>query len=175
MGKIWYVLRSKPNKEAFLAGQLESRNITVLDLQVKVNPVNPRARHFKPYFPGYIFIHADLQIHPPVLFERIPGAARLVHVGDEIAYVPDTIIQAIRTRVEQVNAAGGEVLDSLKPGDRISVQSGPFEGYEGILDVKIPGTERVRILLQMLHDRKLVVEVPAGQVALKKTPSASRK
>jgi transcription antitermination factor NusG len=174
MGKVWYVLRAKPNKEAFLAGQLESRNITVLDLQVKVNPVNPRARRFKPYFPGYIFIQADLQKHPPVLFERIPCAARLVHIGDEIAFVPDTIIQAIRTRVEQVNAAGGEVLDSLNPGDRISVQSGPFEGYEGILDMKIPGTERVRILLQMLHDRKLVVEVPAGQVALKKTPAASR-
>ena len=97
MGKVWYVLRSKPNKEAFLAGQLESRNITVLDLQVKVNPVNPRARRHKPYFPGYIFIHTDLQQHPPVLFERIPGAARLVHVGNEIACVPDNIIQAIRS------------------------------------------------------------------------------
>jgi len=175
MIKVWYVLRSKPNKEAFLAGQLEARNIAVLDLQVKANPINPRARHFKPYFPGYIFIHTDLQQHPPVLFERIPGAARLVHVGNEIACVPDNIIQAIRSRVEQVNAAGGEVLEALKPGDRISLQSGPFAGYEGIFDTRITGTERVRIFLQMLHDRQMVVEVPAGQVISKKVPAASRK
>ena len=175
MGKVWYVLRSKPNKEAFLAGQLEARNIAVLDLQVKANPINPRARKFKPYFPGYIFIHTDLEKHPPVLFERIPGAARLVHIGNEIAFVPDTIVQAIRRRVEQINAAGGEVLDTLKPGDRVSLQSGPFEGYEGIFDSKITGTERVRILLQMLHDRQMVVEVPAGQVAPKKAPASSRK
>ncbi len=175
MGKVWYVLRAKPNKEAFLAGQLEARNIEVLNLLVKVNPVNPRARKFKPYFPGYIFLHTDLEKHPPVLLERIPGAARLVHIGNDIASVPDNILQAILSRVEQINAAGGEVLNTLKPGDRINLQSGPFAGYEGIFNTRITGTERVRIFLKMLQDRQLVVEVPAGQVVPQKAPAASRK
>jgi transcription antitermination factor NusG len=56
----------------------------------------------------------------------------------------------------------------LKKGDKIRISDGPFAGYEAIFDVRIPGSERVRVLIQMLSDRHLPVELRAGQIRKKK-------
>ncbi len=60
MSNLWYVMRSKPNKETFLTGQLELHHIEFYYPQLKVHPVNPRCRKIQPYFPGYLFIQANI-------------------------------------------------------------------------------------------------------------------
>ncbi|HQM55596.1 MAG TPA: transcription termination/antitermination NusG family protein, partial [Anaerolineaceae bacterium] len=85
----WYVMRSKPNREEFLARELESRNVEYYYPRLRVNPVNPRARRFKPYFPGYLFIHLDLEQVNVLSLEHVPGAANLVSFGGEFSHVPD--------------------------------------------------------------------------------------
>lgn len=167
MAIYWHVIRSKSNREEFLAGQLESRGVEVFYPRLRVTPVNPRSRKVKPYFPGYLFIHIDFEKNHAVMFERIPGAVNLVYIGSEAATVPDNMIFAIRRHVDEINAAGGEVLNALKPGDRVKIHEGPFEGYEGILDAKISGTQRVRVLLKMLQKRQLPVDIPAAYVQAK--------
>jgi len=136
--------------------------------------VNPRCRKIRPYFPGYLFIHTDLTINNTVLFERLPGATGLVFVGGEVGYIPENIIYAIHVRVEEINGNGGELPGALKPGDRINILSGPFEGYEALFDSRLEGSERVKVLLNMVKGRKLPVELPAGFVSLKKATSNSR-
>jgi transcriptional antiterminator RfaH len=174
MTKLWHVLRSKPNKECFLAGQLESRNVEFYYPQLIVHPVNPRCRKIRPYFPGYLFIHTDLSVNRTILFGRIPGAEGLVFVGGEAGYIPENIVYAIHARVDEINDNGGELLEILKKGDRVKIHSGPFEGYEALFDSKIDGVERVRLLLSMLQGRKLLVEMPAGNISFKKATSNSR-
>ena len=88
--------------------------------------------------------------------------------GGEAAHVPEGLIHAIRQRVEEINAAGGELFDALKSGETVVIHSGPFAGYEAIFDARLPGTERVRVLLKLLHNRQLQMELPAGQVRPKK-------
>ena len=43
-----------------------------------------------------------------------------------------------------------------------------FQGYEAIFDTRLDGQERVRVLLQMLNDRRVLVEMHVGQIAKKK-------
>lgn len=160
----WHVMRSKPNREEFLARELESRNLAYYYPRLRANPVNPRARRFKPYFPGYLFIHIDLDQVNTSTLERIPGAANLVSFGGEFSYVPDNIILAIRRKVDEVNEQGGERVAELHQGDRVEIERGPFAGYTAILDATLPGSERVRVLLQMLARRELPVEMPAQYV-----------
>jgi transcription antitermination factor NusG len=174
LNKIWYVIRSKPNKEQFLAGQLESRAVEFYYPQLFVHPVNPRSRKIRPYFPGYLFIHTDLTLNHSVLFERIPGASGLVYLGGEVGYIPENIMRAIQLRVDEINGAGGELFESLHKGDLVKIHTGPFEGYEAIFDSKIDGTERVKVLLSMLKGRQLPVELPAGFMSLKKAALNSR-
>jgi transcription elongation factor/antiterminator RfaH len=170
MAACWYVLHSKPHKEEMLAEQLELRNIETFSPRIRVQVINPRARRVRPYFPGYLFVHVDLEAKGLSALQYVPGSAGLIAFGGEPAFVPDGLIQAIRQRVEGINSAGGELFDVLKSGETVVVHSGPFEGYEAIFDVRLPGTERVRVLLKLLRNRKMPVELPAGYIRPKKQP-----
>ena len=164
----WYALRSKPHKENFLWEQLLSRGIETYYSQIRVQPVNPRSRKVRPYFPGYLFMHVDLGLVTQSALRWMPGAVGLVTFDGQPPAVPDALIQAIRRRVDEINASGGEVLDGLNPGDTVTLQAGPFAGYEAIFDARLSGNERVRVLLKMLGGRQMPLEIPAGQIQRKK-------
>ncbi len=161
----WYVLRSKPNKESLLSEQLGAHNIETFYPRLRANPVNPRARKVKPYFPGYIFIHIDLEKTAPSTLQWMAGSAGFVSFGSAPSAVPESLIHAIQKRVGQINAAGGEIFDGLQRGDIVTIQSGPFAGYEAIFDARVSGSERVRVLLKMLEGRAAKMEVHAGLLA----------
>jgi transcriptional antiterminator RfaH len=163
----WYVLRSKPNKEQFLSEQLSMHNIETFYPRLRVNPANPRARKVKPYFPGYVFIHTDLDQAAPSTLQWMPGAVGFVSFGSTPSVVPDGLIHAIQKRVEQVNAIGGEIFEGLKRGDVVTIESGPFAGHEAIFDARISGSERVRVLLKFLQGHSVKMEVHAGILARK--------
>jgi transcriptional antiterminator RfaH len=102
------------------------------------------------------------------VFQYVPGFASLITFGGEPAFVPDGLTHAIRQRVDEINYSGGELFDVLKSGETVLLHTGPFAGYEAIFDVRLPGTERVRVLLKLLRNRKMPVELPAGYLRPKK-------
>ncbi|MCJ7534773.1 MAG: transcription termination/antitermination NusG family protein [Anaerolineales bacterium] len=167
MAESWYALRSKPRKEEVLWQQLLARGIDVFFPRIRVNPVNPRSRKLRPYFPGYLFVQVDLEAEGLSKFNWMPFAIGLVSFDGEPATVPENLIHAIRARVEEIAAVGGEFYDGLQSGDPVRISSGPFAGYEAIFDARLPGSERVRVLIQMLTDRNIPVELKAGQVERK--------
>jgi len=164
----WYVLHSKPRKEDLLAEQLELRQIEMYCPRIRVQVVNPRARKIRPYFPGYVFARVDLEKRGISALKYLPGSVGLVTFGGEPALVPDGLVHAIRQRVDEINEAGGEIFETLKHGERVFIHSGPFAGYEAIFDARLPGTDRVRVLLKLLKDRRVPVELAAGLVRAKK-------
>ena len=168
MAHLWYVARTKPRKEDFLAEQMEIRRIEIYNPRIRVQTVNPRARKIKAYFPGYVFVHLDIEKVGRFSMQYIPGAAGLVSFGGEAAEVPEGLIHAIRRRVDEINNAGGELFDVLKIGETVVIHSGPFAGYEAIFDARLPGSDRVRVLLKLLKNRQMPVDLPAGQLRPKK-------
>jgi transcription antitermination factor NusG len=169
MAMHWYALRSKPRKEDVVFRQVRSLGFDVFYPRLKVQPVNPRSRKVKPYFPGYMFVLADIEEAGLSTFQWLPHAIGLVVFGDEPALVPDNLIYEIKKRVEEIAAAGGELFDGLKSGDKVWISDGPFAGYQAIFDTRIPGSERVRVLLQLLNDRRQIpLELRGGQISKKK-------
>jgi len=161
----WYALRSKPRKEEVVWRQVHSRGFETFYPRLRVNPVNPRARKLRPYFPGYLFVKADLEEVGMSLFQWMPHSMGLITFGGEPATVPPHLIDAIRKRVEQINAAGGEVFDGLQAGDGVRISAGPFKGYEAIFDARLPGSARVRVLLELLgSQRQVPVELDASHI-----------
>jgi transcription antitermination factor NusG len=173
----WYALRCKPRKEEAVWRQVVNQGFETYYPRMRVNPVNPRARKVKPYFPGYLFVQADLDEVGVSVFKWMPHTLGLVSFGGEPALVPGNLIQAVRQRVDQINAAGGEVFDGLKPGDEVFIKDGPFTGYEAIFDARLPGSMRVRVLLELLGNRRLVsVTLDTGLIERKaEAPSAKNK
>jgi len=160
----WYALHSKPNQEEAAWQQARARGFETFYPRLRRRTVNPRARQIKPYFPGYLFVKADLEAVGAAVFQYLPHASGLVCFGGEPASVPEPLIQALDGRIREIAAAGGEVFDGLKSGDRVSIQAGPFGGYEAIFDARLAGGERVRVLLEWLGGRRIPMELNAAQI-----------
>lgn len=168
MALHWYAVRIKPRKEEVVWKMMRERGFEVFYPRLRVNPVNPRSRKFQPYFPGYLFLHADVDEAGLSAFQWLPHTTGLVSFGGEPAAVPDNLIYAIRNRVDEIANAGGEVFDGLHKGDRVRINYGPFEGFEAIFDARITGTERVTVLLEFLSHRYVSVELNASHLQAKK-------
>ncbi len=167
MTATWYVLHSKPRKEEFLCDQLLARNLEAFCPEVRVQPANPRARKTRPYFPGYVFVQADLQDVKMSSMAWMPGATGFVAFDGAPADVPENLVHAIRRRVDEINSAGGELLQSLKAGETVVIKDGPFAGYEAIFDARLDGLERVRVFLKLLQKRQFPLELSVGQIQQK--------
>lgn len=168
MASTWYVLNTKPRKEEFLWEQCLAHGFETFFPRIRVQTVNPRARKVRPYFPGYIFVFVDIEQVGISTLQWMPGAQRLVSFDGVPATVPDGLIHAIQRRLEEINAAGGELFDGLTPGDVVYIQDGPFAGYKAVFDSRLPGSERVRVLLKLLQaHRQVPVDLPAGQIKRK--------
>ncbi len=165
MSLKWYVLRSKPRKEDVVWRQLQAQELENFFPRIRVHPVNPRARKVKPFFPGYMFIHVDLEDLGISTFKWMPHTLGFVSFDGEPATVPDHIVKELRKRIAEINEAGGEVFDGLELGDAVRIQEGPFKGYGAIFDARLPGDERVRVLLQLINDkRQIPVELKTSQI-----------
>jgi len=168
MALQWYAIRSKQRKEEVVWKHARDVGFEVFYPRLRVNPINPRARKIRPYFPGYLFVRADLDLVGQSILQFMPHSNGLVSFGGEPAIVPENLIVAIRQRVEEIATAGGENLDGLHKGDVVQINYGPFEGFQAIFDAKIPGSERVRILLKLLDSRQVPVELSSASISKKK-------
>lgn len=154
MSENWYVLNVKPHKERSVCKYLEeTTQLAVYFPAIRVKPKNPRAARVRPYFPGYLFVRLDLQAQGVNALSWTPGAKGLVCFGGEPAVVPENMIHDLKRRISEIDALGELPSPGLKPGDRVRIVSGPFEGYEGIFDAQLPGKERVQVLLSFLSNQ----------------------
>lgn len=162
--KHWYAIRSKPNKEFALERELIARNFNVMFPQLYVNPVNPRSRKIVPYFPGYMFIHINLEKTGIRPLNRIPQSIGLVMFDDYVPTVSEQLIQQIEKKLRAIAEAGGVIFENLHHGDPVEIVSGSFTGYQGIFEERLSGIDRVRILLKMLSDRYIPMEIEVGAI-----------
>jgi len=164
MTSCWYALRSKPRKEDALYLHALGRGFDLFYPRIPVQTVNPRARKIAAYFPGYMFVRANLGEVGRSTFQWMPHALGLVCFDDTPAPVPHALIERIEQRVVEIAAAGGELFYGLKPGDPVTVKAGPFAGYEAIFNARLSGGNRVRVLLTMLNDRQLPLDLSESQI-----------
>ncbi len=160
MSKLWYALHVKPHKEEAVHDFLVARGMADFYPFLQVQPVNPRARKRRPYFPGYLFVQLDLDELGPNALRWTEGTYGLVSFGNEPASVPESLIHEVQRRIEESNAAGGIQAPSFEQGDRVRIIEGAFEGYEAIFDMDLSGKDRVQVLLSYLSQqpKRLIIE-----------------
>lgn len=163
----WYVVRSKPNKEDFLAGQLQLHGFDVYLPQLRAKPVNPRARKVRPFFPGYLFVQTEDDFHYSDV-QWLPGSQGLVHFGNEPASLSDALVVGIRNQVDVLNQAEAESRSGFSPNEKVLIVEGVFAGYEAIFDTRISGANRVRVLLTFMKNRQTPLELSETSLRKKK-------
>lgn len=160
----WYVLHSKPQKENWLYNQLVAREIEAYYPCVQTDDGKGYPHHPKPYFPGYLFVNLDLGVIGQSVLQWFPGSLGLVMFGGEPASLPEGLLQRIRQHVDKLNAAKAHMLQGLKPGDQVIIQSGPFANYEAVFCTQLHDSERVQVLLKILQDHTFRVNLPVHQI-----------
>lgn len=144
----WYVIQTKPKKEAEASQRLGGLGLEhllpkVLDSRT-VNDLAVQAE--KPLFPNYLFVKLALA-HHYYQVKWTKGIARFVGWGDIPTPISDEVVETIRSRMDE----GGRVrigLD-LQPGEEVKIKSGPFKDFIGIFERKMSVQDRIRILLQV--------------------------
>ena len=162
MASAWYVLRSKPFKEEFFWGQLLAHQIEVYYPFIQAKVFSPTTHKVKPYFPGHLFIHVDLDGLDTSFLNRMPGSRGLVAFNGRPAQVPDDMLTAIRGRVERINRSADEITADQPVVGNVSYPEDAFAEHSAIFEVYGSGTERIQILIRLLRDLQLPVEIPVA-------------
>ena len=160
----WYALHVKRHKERSVHRLLLAREIEVFFPSLRVKPKNPRSAKERPYFPGYMFVNANLEIIGINAFSWLPGTRGLVAFGGEPAVVPVNLIQELKQRLAQLQIEGELPGPAFKKGERVRIVSGPFDGYEAIFDTHLSGKERVQVLLSFLSTQPKPVKLDAADI-----------
>lgn len=171
----WYAFQSKTRKEQLLCEQLRVRQIETFFPYIRVRPVNPRARRIQPYFPGYVFGYVDLETAGRSVLDWIPGAIGIVNYGGEPVALSHHLINTLRQHLETINASESAVVERFQSGDLVTIHGGPFAGYEAIFDARLPGHDRVAVLLKMLQGSQIRAQLPIEQITLKRSSSKTIK
>lgn len=155
----WYVLSVKPKKENAVIEMLITRSVQYYYPIVWVQRYQNRKPKQNPYFSGYIFVNVDPAGQQAADLRWTPGVRSFITYGGELVDVPDNIIHTIRQQVAEINANGGIKPQNFLPGDELIITEGPFKGYQAVFSAKLTGNQRIRVLLQMLLNRKVAVEI----------------
>jgi transcription antitermination factor NusG len=155
----WYVLRSKPHKEAALYREVTARGYEAYYPTLRVTPKNPRANRRQSFFPGYMFVNYDLEDVGISTFRWMPYSVGLVCFGGEAAVVQPALIQSIRQHVEALNNGSLNSVSKFKQGDRLQITNGPFTGFGAIFDKTLTNHGRVRVLLEFLSGQYASLEL----------------
>lgn len=164
MGMKWYALHTKPHKETIVSDILESKDIEHYCPTLRVKPVNPRARRERPYFPGYLFVHVDLDDVGTDALRWVENTHGLVRFGDTPAVVPDNLIHQLRRRLSEVKSETDLRLEGIRPGDEVTIVEGPLAGYQAIFDTRLRGSDRVQVLLKILSQGQQRVQLSADDI-----------
>jgi transcription antitermination factor NusG len=158
----WYVVHCKYQKEAQAAAGLKER----LSLSVYLPEVRRHERgqlRCAPFFPGYLFVCADLGIVALSQINTLPGVIRLISFDDLPQPVPAVAVEEIRRRIDELNISGYFAAHDFRPGDTLRLKRGPFQGFEAIFLGPATPRERVRVLIEFLGDLR-TMEVDVAQL-----------
>ena len=157
MAVRWYAARTRPLAEYVARDNLETAGIEVF-LPCAQVPKPRQGHQDMPLFPGYLFLHYDLEKLGWSWLSRVPQVAGLVSFEGEAPSLPDDVIDELTHRIEAVNKSGG-VSTWFQPGERVRVTVGPTESLAKVVeDAKSPQS-RVRVLLEFLG-RLVEADVP---------------
>jgi transcriptional antiterminator RfaH len=153
----WYAVQAKPCREQVAADHLLAQGVETFFPELKETG---RGRTVamalvKPLFPGYFFA----RFRPLAQLDQVRYAIAVLRVvGTRSVPVPvdQTIIDAIRDLIKNDGYAR-LAPRALRPGDRVQINRGPWEGTSARFEQEWDDGRRVAILLECIHQTRVVI------------------
>ena len=147
-GSDWFIVNSKPKQEFDAEKHLRTLEIDVYlpvyNKKIKKNRV--KVDRIAPLFNGYLFARFDIsESYQKVRYTR--GVKTLLGSNEYLWTLADEKIQDIKSRESNGLVMLRPREEHFRQGDRILIDDGDFEGWEGIFQEELPDRERAMILL----------------------------
>jgi transcriptional antiterminator RfaH len=135
----WVVLKTQPQREVLAAEAVRARGGESF---VPYLPARRRDGRAVPLFPGYLFARvASAEDLLPI--RSAPGVAYVLpRAAGAPALVPELVVDALRGRT---------AYPTLRHGDHVVIEDGPFRWMEAVFDRQLSAAGRVRILLALVN------------------------
>ena len=154
----WFAVHAKRYRETLAAACVGALGLDVFLPMVRVDHLPPAVIKIesKPLFAGYFFA----RFIPAVSLDSVESARGVLRVIKSATYplpVEDQIIREIQNRVDSDGLIELRP-NALRPGDRVSIQEGPFAGMMGRVEAELNDQRRVAILLEALCQARVWVD-----------------
>jgi len=154
----WYLAASKPRQELRAVENLSNQQIKCYCPLITVEKISGGKKRLitEPMFSGYLFIRLSPEDGSWHKVRSTRGIRDWVRFGGTIARLP---AELVRELIEQESKlANNYQQNDFKPGDRVTILSGPFQGLNGIFQAK-NGQQRSMLLIDFLgKTNRLTIE-----------------
>ncbi|MFT7287896.1 MAG: transcriptional antiterminator RfaH [Halieaceae bacterium] len=163
----WLVVHTKPRCEEQAAQQLTGQGYAVFLPRIRERKRRQNRWQWitAALFPRYLFVDVPLGEQTVAPIRSTVGVSSLVRFGQVLASMPENVVEFLRS--EQAPEGGARQIEDWphKPGDRVEILAGPFEGLSGIYQLP-KGEDRALLLVELLGRQNTVVvpEESIGQV-----------
>lgn len=161
----WYVVYSKPHKEAHARFHLGLKGIDSFFPRLHLPGSIEKKPRVVPLFPNYLFV----RIHLPTEYHYViwvPGVKKIVSFSDTPVPVDDSVIQFLQQNADDHGVI--QARSRLRPGQEVEITGGPFNGLVGIIQDPPDARGRIKVLLKLLSRHisvRLGVEFIKGDFA----------
>lgn len=144
----WYIVNTKPKQEFQAEKNLKTQGIAAYlpVYRKKIKKNREKIEVLTPLFSGYLFARFDIQeFYHRVRYTR--GVKTLLGNDEYLWTIGNEKIEDIKSRENDGVVVLTRRQENFRKGDRIMIDEGDFEGWEGIFQEELPDRERAIIML----------------------------
>ncbi len=155
----WFIISTKPKQE-FVA----ERNLKMLGAEVylpiyfkKIKKNKEKIEVIAPLFSGYLFAQFSIEdLYHSVIYTR--GVKNVLGNSEGLWTIEGRKVDDIKLRENNGVVTLIKRKPNFKKGDRITIDEGDFDGWEGIFYEELPDRQRAVILLTNVgYSSRLIV------------------
>ena len=159
--KHWYAVYTKPQKEEYAELNLRMRGIESFFPKLSLPKSAQRKRQIVSLFPNYLFVRFQSFEDEYGSVIWCPGVKRLVSFDSIPAPIDDSIVRFLMRQSEANGVIAAHC--NVKIGQQVSIEGGPFDGLEAIVQDPPDARGRIKVLLNLLN-RPINVDVPVQSI-----------
>lgn len=160
-GAEWYVVYTKPHREAVAQWHLERKGVEVFFPKLQLPPYAAARQPVVPLFPNYVFVRIALaKRYYDVIWT--PGVSRFVGFNDGIAPLRDDAVAFMKGHASPEGVLAAR--SNLRVGQEVEITGGPFAGVLALIQRPPDAKGRIKVLMQLLSRRTVTVHVPVRYV-----------
>lgn len=172
--KHWYILKVQSNREDSIRDAL-LRRIAVAGLDSAFDEIivpiekvtefkNGKKRVVKrKLYPGYIVVHMELNEDTWFLVRETPGIGDFTGSGGKPTPMLPHEVNKIVAKQEEKTDEAPPIAVPFQAGDRVKINEGTFENFEGDVDTIDRGNGRVTVMIN-IFGRSTPVELEYWQI-----------